>query len=417
MTRRAAPVHYPVALTIAGTDSGGAAGVQADLKTMETCGAYGTSVVTSVTAQNTRGVHGVHHLPPEDVTAQFDAVTDDYDVRAAKTGMLGTPDTLEAVVAAVADFDGPLVVDPVLVATAGDALADDSVAAAYDTLFAHATLLTPNASEAAALLDTAIETRSDAVAAAEALRAEGADAVLLTGGEPYADDAETAVDVLVTADGTRTFANERVATERTHGSGCTISSAITARLARGDDLATAVETGIDVVARAIRYPHAVGGATGSVHHLATLRNDAARAETAESVRDLDGIESAIAAAGATPHAESLRDIAVSGAEGCVHFGAESAPAELLLAARERDPALRYALTVHFDATTLNAPICAPDSSLSAVERVASAFEAADGDVPPILVDPVPDGADVATAFAADPDTLRSRLAASDDRPD
>ncbi|GAA0292115.1 bifunctional hydroxymethylpyrimidine kinase/phosphomethylpyrimidine kinase [Halarchaeum salinum] len=400
MTRRAAPVDSPVALTIAGSDSGGAAGIQADLKTMEACGAYGTSVVTSVTAQNTRGVHGVHHLLPDDVIAQFDAVTDDYDVRAAKTGMLGTPETLRAVVDSVADFDGPLVVDPVLVATAGDVLADDTVAAAYNTLFAHATLLTPNASEAATLTDSPIETRGDAVAAAETLREQGADAVLLTGGDPYTDD-ERAVDLLVTDEGTRTFASERIDTERTHGSGCTISSAITARLAHGDDLETAVETGIDVVARAIRYPHAVGGPTGSVHHLATIRNDAARDGVATAVRNLAAIESVTDAAGATPYAEGFDDIA-GGEDG--RFGDAGYLGEILLAARERDPALRYALTVE-NGTTLAAGVSPSelDASDLPAERVAALALDADG-----TAIRSPDG--TVTLLASTGAALRDRLA-------
>ncbi|GGM61904.1 hydroxymethylpyrimidine/phosphomethylpyrimidine kinase [Halarchaeum rubridurum] len=401
MTRRAAPVDYPVALTIAGSDSGGAAGVQADLKTMEACGAYGTSVVTSVTAQNTRGVHGVHHLPPADVTAQLDAVTDDYDVRAAKTGMLGTPETLRAVVDAVTDVDGPLVVDPVLVATAGDALADDTVAAAYDTLFAHATLLTPNASEAATLTDTTIETEADAVAAAETLRGQGADAVLLTGGDPYTDDDGRAVDVLVTNEGTRTFVSERVDTERTHGSGCTISSAITARLARGDDLETAVARGIDVVARAIRYPHAVGGPTGSVHHLATLRNDATRDDVATVVRGLAALDSVTDAAGATPYAESLADVA-GGADG--RFGDAGRLGERLLAARERDPAYRYALAVA-DADALAADVTPVDLDAADLPAGRVADVATDADDAAVRA---PDGTVTLLADAAA--ALRERLA-------
>ncbi|GGN10841.1 bifunctional hydroxymethylpyrimidine kinase/phosphomethylpyrimidine kinase [Halarchaeum nitratireducens] len=402
MTRRAAPVDYPVALTIAGSDSGGAAGVQADVKTMEACGAYGTSVVTSVTAQNTRGVHGVHHLPPEDVTAQLDAVTDDYDVRAAKTGMLGTLETLDAVVDAVTDFDGPLVVDPVLVATAGDVLADDTVAAAYDALFAHATLLTPNADEAATLTETAIQTRDDAVAAARALRERGADAVLLTGGDSYTDD-ERAVDVLVTDDAVRTFVGERVDTERTHGSGCTISSAITARLARGDDLETAVARGIDVVARAIRYPHAVGGPTGSVHHLATLRDDATRDDVATVVRDLAGLDPVADAAGATPYAESLADVA-GGAGG--RFGDAGRLGEVLLAARERDPAYRYALTLdRADALAADATPVDLDAADLPAQRVAETAVAADADGAAVRD---PDG--TATLLAPSAAALRDRLA-------
>ncbi|WP_435102712.1 bifunctional hydroxymethylpyrimidine kinase/phosphomethylpyrimidine kinase [Halarchaeum sp. P4] len=417
MTRRPAPVDYPVALTIAGSDSGGAAGIQADLKTMEACGAYGASVVTSVTAQNTRGVHGVHHLPPADVAAQFDAVVDDYDVRAVKTGMLGTPDVLETVVEKVAVLDAPLVVDPVLVATSGDALADDQVEAAYETLFAHATLLTPNADEAEALTGVSIDSREDAVAAGDALREQGADAVLVTGGDPFVDDdRDTAVDVLVTGEGTRVYASERVDTERTHGSGCTLSSAIAARLAAGDSLDDAVTEGIEAVGRAVRYPHAVGGPTGSVHHLASLRDDAARFSTLDAVRALaaDAPDGA-AVAGATPYAESEDAVAAPDVTGVPRFGVESRPGELLLAAREHDPDLRYAATFHYDAQVREAldegRTCAPDPSLSTAERVTRAFETCPD--APVLVDPSTTDGDAATVFAGDAEGLRERLAALD----
>ncbi|QLC35192.1 bifunctional hydroxymethylpyrimidine kinase/phosphomethylpyrimidine kinase (plasmid) [Halarchaeum sp. CBA1220] len=411
MTRRAAPVDYPVALTVAGSDSGGAAGIQADLKTMEACGAYGTSVVTSVTAQNTRGVHGVHHLPPADVAAQLDAVRDDYDVRAVKTGMLGRADTLEAVVEAVSETDAPVVVDPVLVSTSGDALADDRVEAAYETLFAHATLLTPNADEAEALTGVDIESRVDARVAGERLREQGADAALVTGGDPYVeDDRDTAVDVLVTADDVRVFEHERVETARTHGSGCTLSSAIAARLAAGDALDTAVEAGIEHVARAVRYAHAVGTETGSVHHLAALRDDAERHATVEAVRALRAEHGDASVAGATPYAESAADVAAPDASGVVRFDVPSRPGELLLAAREHDPSLRYAATVPYDAEAWGedgARTCAPDPSLPPDERVARAFEAcADA---PVLVDPSECDGDAATCFAADVAALRERL--------
>ena len=293
MSRRYDPVTPPVAVTIAGSDSGGGAGIQADLKTMTTHGVFGTSVVTATTAQNSRGVHDVHPIPADHVANQYDAVVDDYPVGAVKTGMLATVETVETVTGRVAGFDGPVVVDPVMVAATGDRLLPPAAEAAYDDLVAEATLVTPNADEAAVLVDDPIETPADAAAAGRELVARGASAALVKGGHLDAGDANDAgdadandagdvndagdadaddvVDTLVVAgdDGAEPtvhrFRNPRVDTDATHGSGCTLSSAIAARLARGEPLAEAVAAAVDDMGEAIRRGYDVGSGPGAVN--------------------------------------------------------------------------------------------------------------------------------------------------------
>ncbi|WIV68548.1 bifunctional hydroxymethylpyrimidine kinase/phosphomethylpyrimidine kinase [Natrialbaceae archaeon AArc-T1-2] len=366
--RRPAPDDRPVGLTIAGSDSGGGAGIQADLATMTAGGVYGTSVVTAVTAQHTRGVESSHVLPSAEVRAQLEAVTDDFDVAAAKTGMLATTEIVETVAERALEFGFPLVVDPVMVATSGDRLLDPDAERAYEALIGEAAVVTPNADEVEVLTDIAVEDEASAIEAGEALRELGAEAALVKGGHV---PGETVRDVLVTDDGTRTLEHPRVDTDATHGSGCTLAAAIVAGLARGEDLETAVEGATDLLARAIRYHYDVGRGQGAVNHAVSLRNDAARTETAEAVRSIvdrfvaaDDFTSLVPAVGtdvvgATPYAETPAETAAvegkltrtpSGvaAPGGVRFGASSRVADVLLAARETDPALRFAASVRFD---------------------------------------------------------------------
>jgi hydroxymethylpyrimidine/phosphomethylpyrimidine kinase len=259
------PQELPYALTVASSDSGGGAGVQADLKTMTRLGVYGGSVVVGVTAQHTRGVRSTHVLPPEEIRAQYDAVTDDFDVGAVKLGMLATADAVRTVDRCLADYDGPVVLDPVMVATSGDRLLDADAVEAYTDLFARATLLTPNADETAELTGITPDSPAARERAAARFFDWGVDAVLFTGGHVTTDESDVR-DVLVTPETTSTVVGDRVATDATHGSGCTLSSAIAARLARGDDLESAVERGIAFVRSAIERPAAVGE-NGSVNHL------------------------------------------------------------------------------------------------------------------------------------------------------
>lgn len=235
-----------VALTIAGTDSGGAAGVAADLTTFAALGAHGACAVTAVTAQDTTGVHRVVQLSGHDVQAQVDAVLDDLPVAAVKTGMLGTPEIAKVVAALPARL--PLVVDPVLVATSGAELGDAAVVAAYrDHVLPRATVATPNLDEALRLVDADGDASVEDVA--RALHALGP-AVVLTGGDT---DASTCRDVVVDRRGrVQVLEHDAVPTSNDHGTGCTFSAALAVRLARGESLAEAVAAAQSFVAAALR---------------------------------------------------------------------------------------------------------------------------------------------------------------------
>jgi hydroxymethylpyrimidine/phosphomethylpyrimidine kinase len=235
------PGSVPIALTIAGSDSSGGAGIQADLKTFTAFGVYGASVITALTAQNTQGVRSFETVSPAFVVAQMDAVLEDLEVGAIKTGMLATAEIVTAISNRLAaGRQPPLVVDPVMVATSGDALiAPDAVEAVRSKLLPLAALITPNLPEAARLLETKQAITDDEVAAqAKALYALGCRAVLVKGGHGEGD---TAVDYLYDGAIVQRFARPRVDTRHTHGTGCTLSAAITALLARGAPLHAAVE--------------------------------------------------------------------------------------------------------------------------------------------------------------------------------
>lgn len=260
-------VSVSTALTIAGSDSGGGAGLQADLKTFEAHGVFGMSVVTALTAQNTHGVAAVHAVPPAFVTAQLDAVASDLPVGAVKTGMLATAEIVEAVADGIARWRlAPVVVDPVMVATSGDALLRaDAVEAVCQRMVPLAAVLTPNAHEAAVLAGFPVRTLADARRAAERLLADGPAAVLVKGG--HLDGEADAVDLLVTAAGEVTvFRQPRLDTRHTHGTGCTYASAIAARLARGASLAEAVSVARGYLQEAIRRAPGLGSGHGPTAH-------------------------------------------------------------------------------------------------------------------------------------------------------
>ena len=231
----------PIALTVAGSDSGGGAGVQADLTTMAALGAHGTSVLTVVTAQNTVGVQALHPLPEHVVEEQLASLLADLPPAAVKCGLLGTPGLVATIADAAARGALPRpVVDPVLVATSGDRLTSgdtDRVVSAYvETLLPHSALVTPNTDEAATLLHGgAVDSLADRRSAAKALLALGPDAVVVTGGDPYGD----CLDVYADADGLQEWSGPAVPTENDHGTGCTYSAAVAAYLAHGHDLRTA----------------------------------------------------------------------------------------------------------------------------------------------------------------------------------
>jgi hydroxymethylpyrimidine/phosphomethylpyrimidine kinase len=257
-----------VALTIAGSDSGGGAGIQADLRTFAAHGLHGTSAITAVTAQNSVEVTELVALDPRMVVAQIEAVTSDMTVGAAKTGMLATRAIVEAVAGAASRWAIPyLVVDPVMVAKGGDRLLDRDAEQAYvKHLFPLATVVTPNLPEAEALLRHPVRTLEDMVAAARELHARGVRAVVVKGGHLPGD----AVDVFF--DGTRMeeLPAARIDTVNTHGTGCTFSAAIAARLALGDPLRDAVHGAKAYLTEAIRGAYPVGRGHGPVDHLHPL---------------------------------------------------------------------------------------------------------------------------------------------------
>lgn len=334
---------------------------------MEAAGAFGTSAITAVTAQHTRGVERSFILPIEVIRAQIEAVCGDIDVSAVKTGMLATAEVVELVAEEFAGASVPLVVDPVMIATSGDRLLDEAAEAAYPDLIQHATLVTPNADEATALVDRPIEDAEDAADAGEMLVEMGADAALVKGG--HLDGADV-TDVLVTDGHVREFRHPRVDTQATHGSGCMLASTIAARLAHGDEIEGAVSRGLSIMDRAVRYPVDVGEGPGSVQHLAELRNGADRAKTLEVVHTI--VDTLVTAdvsplipevgmnvVGVTPYAEDRSDsVAVDGritrtsmgarANAGIGFGASSHVARFVLAIREYDPAVRFGIDCRFD---------------------------------------------------------------------
>ena len=257
-----------IAVTIAGSDSGGGAGIQADLKTFSALGVYGASVITALTAQNTLGVQGIHDVPPTFIARQMDSVFSDLAVAAVKIGMLSQPAVIETVAAGLARHGAQnIVLDPVMIATSGDRLlAPEAVATLKTALIPRALVVTPNLPEAAALLDEPVAEEEDAMRAqAERILALGARAVLIKGG--HASGGESA-DILVDEMGVERFASPRLATRNTHGTGCTLSSAIAAGLAKGHSLresVAAAKTYISAAMVASEHLH-VGGGHGPVHH-------------------------------------------------------------------------------------------------------------------------------------------------------
>lgn len=263
----------PIALTIAGSDSGGGAGIQADLKTFHQFGVFGTSVITAITAQNTVGVRAIHPVPLADVRAQFDAVAEDLRPAAFKTGMLATAELAREVARGIRTHGlSGYVMDPVMVATSGDRLLEaDAETALRDTLLPLASVVTPNLEEARILTGAPVRTLEEMAVAARALVRLGAGAALVKGGhlEDEGDGAHV-VDLLWDGSVEHRWSRLRVETRHTHGTGCTLSAAITAGLAHGHPVREAVARATAFIGRAIATAPGLGAGRGPVNHFAPV---------------------------------------------------------------------------------------------------------------------------------------------------
>ncbi|OYU15836.1 MAG: bifunctional hydroxymethylpyrimidine kinase/phosphomethylpyrimidine kinase [Alphaproteobacteria bacterium PA4] len=247
-------------LIIAGSDSGGGAGIQADIKTVTCLGGYAMTAVTAVTVQNTLGVSAIHAIPPEIVAAQIRACIDDIGVDAIKIGMLGSAAIVQAVAAALDGVGAPIILDPVMVAKGGASLIDDEAAGALvQLLLPRAAIVTPNTPELAVLAETEIEDSADALLAAQELLLSGCGAVLAKGGHLPGD---TLTDWLVTRGGHSAFQGERIASRHTHGTGCTLASALATALGQGLALPAAVERARAFVAQGIARAPGFGAGHG-----------------------------------------------------------------------------------------------------------------------------------------------------------
>ncbi len=261
-------MSIPIALTIAGSDSGGGAGIQADLKTFSALGVYGASVITALTAQNTKGVTGIHDVPAEFITAQMDAVFSDLDVQAVKIGMVARREAIDAIVAGLDRWlPKHVVFDPVMVATSGDRLlSSDAVDALRTKLFPRAQLITPNLPEAAALLDASIASSEQEIEQqGRRLLALGCPAVLIKGGHGHGPES---TDYLIDANSVIRLAAPRIVTSNTHGTGCSLSSAVAAGIAKGHGLERAVRDAKTYISAAIAAADRlnVGHGHGPIHH-------------------------------------------------------------------------------------------------------------------------------------------------------
>lgn len=273
---------HPIILTVAGSDSGGGAGIQADLKTFQAHQAYGTSVVTALTAQNTLGVQGIHVVPADFVRKQWLSVTSDLPPAAVKTGMLGTAELVLTVAELLTAYPRPVVIDPVMVATSGHVLlAPDALTALQEHLLPRATVITPNAHEAALLTGIAITSAAAALEAALALHGRYPQAAVLVKGGHWGTEA---TDTLVTAGAVVTFTTPRLATTSTHGTGCILAAAIAARLAQGHTVRDSVALAKAYLLAALRAAPGLGQGAGPLWHAVTPPEDYAAVAVSETPR-------------------------------------------------------------------------------------------------------------------------------------
>lgn len=367
----------PSVLTIAGSDSGGGAGIQADLKTFASIGVHGLVALTAVTAQNTTGVIGVHELPPEMVRLQIEAVVNDIGVDFAKTGMLSSSPIIREVAKSIKRFGLRVVVDPVMVAKSGaPLLKSEAVTSLKEELVPLAEVITPNVDEAEALTGMKILTVEDSIKAGKSLLALGPKAVVVKGGHLKGD----AVDVLCMSDGSiKEFCSERIASPTTHGTGCTFSSAIAAYLALGFSVEDAVKKAKDFVLNAILYGLKIGKGVGPVDPMSNLRIDAEKYRVMARMHDaLSILESSEQLAQLTPecqinlvmalpypYARSVENVCgipgritnIGGrlkAASCPTFGASKHVANVVLNVMEHDPTIRSAMNIRYSKEIISA---------------------------------------------------------------
>ncbi|HIF9317864.1 TPA: bifunctional hydroxymethylpyrimidine kinase/phosphomethylpyrimidine kinase [Photobacterium damselae] len=276
MNNQAVPSKTPITLTIAGSDSGGGAGIQADIKAISATGGYACSVITALTAQNTQGVRGIYSIPANFVAEQLDAVFQDLDIKAVKIGMLSDSNIISIIAHKLRQYQPKyLVVDPVMVATSGDLLLEhNAISTLKEQLLPLANVITPNLPEAAALLDCAQpKTEEDMEAMIEQLRQLGAHSVLLKGG--HLGNTTNSTDLLILPHDVLRFTTLRIDTQNTHGTGCTLSAAIASYLAQGYSLTKAVKAAKHYISNAIAHADElqIGSGHGPVHHFFNLANN------------------------------------------------------------------------------------------------------------------------------------------------
>ncbi len=262
--------HFPQALTIAGSDSGGGAGIQADLKTFQMRGVFGTSVITAVTAQNTLGVFDIHPVPLSTIQAQIKAVAEDFTISAVKIGMLGNAQIIETVAEMLERYPfEKLVLDPVMIAKGGaPLLQQNAVSALKRYILPKALVITPNLPEAEALTGIRIDDQQSAREAAGILRQSGVNTVVIKGGHSQQSQSAVCFDWIFTPEGEFTLQSPRYPTKHTHGTGCTFSACITAELAKGKDVEQAIRTAKKFISAAIRHPLNIGQGQGPTNHWA-----------------------------------------------------------------------------------------------------------------------------------------------------
>ncbi len=358
----------PRALTIAGSDSGGGAGIQADLKTFAALGIHGMSALTSITAQNTLGVDAVQDLPPEIVRAQIDSVARDIGIDAAKTGMLHTSKIINAVAEEINRYGLPTVVDPVMVAKSGAILLEpDAIELMKSKLVPLALVITPNAPEAEALSGLKVRSCDEAVAAAKKIANLGPRAVVVKGGHIQG---ESVVDLLYIDGAIKRFEAERFNSDTTHGTGCSFSAAITAEIAKGKGIVEAVASAQRVVSDAIRFGLKLGKGYGPVNPLAALYREAERYRVIRNVSEaLEALqmdtnlhylipESQTNLAMALPNATGPDDVAAvpgrivrigkrTHASACPQFGVSKHVGSTIVTAHKYDPMVRAAMNIRF----------------------------------------------------------------------